>query len=143
MAEDSQSNTDELLNLCSGRFSARPSSGGQGMLGRSESSNDMGELLGLCSGKFNAGQEDGDGEERWAWNHLEFNWLILPPEPPNYLLYKAAASLCLYRPVRPPYSSVFVTEFNPEYGNTDLLIWLRKCSSPKYGNAHHLNIFLR
>ena len=26
------------------------------------------------------------------------------------------------RPVHPPYSSVFVTEFNPEYGNTDLLI---------------------
>ena len=45
------------------------------------------------------------------------------------------------RPVHPPYSSVFVTEFNPEYGNTDLLIWLRKRSSPKYGNAHHLNIF--
>ena len=39
------------------------------------------------------------------------------------------------------YSSVFVTEFNPEYGNTDLLIWLRKRSSPKYGNGHHLNIF--
>ena len=47
----------------------------------------------------------------------------------------------LNRPVHPPYSSVFVTEFNPEYGNTDLLIWLRKRSSPKYGNAHHLNIF--
>ena len=46
-----------------------------------------------------------------------------------------------YRPVHPPYSSVFVTEFNPEYGNTDLLIWLRKRSSPKYGNAHHQNIF--
>ena len=45
------------------------------------------------------------------------------------------------RPVHPPYSSVFVTEFNPEYGNTDFLIWLRKRSSPKYGNAHHLNIF--
>ena len=45
------------------------------------------------------------------------------------------------RPVHPPHSSVFVTEFNPEYGNTDLLIWLRKRSSPKYGNAHHLNIF--
>ena len=45
------------------------------------------------------------------------------------------------RPVHPPYSSVFVTEFNPEYGNTDLLIWLRRRSSPKYGNAHHLNIF--
>ena len=45
------------------------------------------------------------------------------------------------RPVHPPYSSVFVTEFNPEYENTDLLIWLRKRSSPKYGNAHHLNIF--
>ena len=45
------------------------------------------------------------------------------------------------RPVHPPYSSVFVTEFNPEYGNTDLLIWLRKRSSPKYGNAHHLTIF--
>ena len=45
------------------------------------------------------------------------------------------------RPVHPPYSSVFVTEFNPEYGNTDLLIWLRKRSSPKYGNGHHLNIF--
>ena len=45
------------------------------------------------------------------------------------------------RPVHPPYSSVFVTEFNPEYGNTDLLIWLRKRSSPKYGNAHHLNKF--
>ena len=49
-----------------------------------------------------------------------------------------------YRPVHPPYSSVFSTEFNPEYGNTDLLFWLRKRSSPKYGNAHgHLNIFLR
>ena len=45
------------------------------------------------------------------------------------------------RPVHPPYSSVFVTEFNPEYGNTDLLIWLRKRSSPKYGIGHHLNIF--
>ena len=45
------------------------------------------------------------------------------------------------RSVHPPYSSVFVTEFNPEYGNTDLLIWLRKRSSPKYGNGHHLNIF--
>ena len=42
----------------------------------------------------------------------------------------------LPRPVHPPYSSVFVTEFNPEYGNTDLLIWLRKRSSPKYGNVH-------
>ena len=42
--------------------------------------------------------------------------------------------------MHPPYSSVFVTEFNPEiYGNTDLLIWLRKRSSPKYGNALHLN----
>ena len=48
------------------------------------------------------------------------------------------------RPVHPPYSSVFSTEFNPEYGNTDLIFWLRKRSSPKYGNAHgHLNIFLR
>ena len=48
------------------------------------------------------------------------------------------------RPVHPPYSSVFSTEFNPEYGNTDLLFWLRKRSSPKYGNAHgRLNIFLR
>ena len=37
---------------------------------------------------------------------------------------------------------LFVTEFNPKYGNTDLLIWLRKRSSPKYGNGHHLNIFL-
>ena len=47
-------------------------------------------------------------------------------------------------PVHPPYSSVFSTDFNPEYGNTDLLFWLRKRSSPKYGNAHgHLNIFLR
>ena len=45
------------------------------------------------------------------------------------------------RPVHPPYSSVFVTEFNPEYGNADLLIWLRKRSSPKCGNAHgHVNI---
>ena len=44
--------------------------------------------------------------------------------------------------MHPLYSSVFVTEFNPEYGNADLLIWLRKRSSPKYGNAHaHLNIF--
>ena len=43
--------------------------------------------------------------------------------------------------MHPPYSSVFVTEFNPEYGNTDLFIWLRKRSSPKYGNGHHLNIF--
>ena len=41
-----------------------------------------------------------------------------------------------------PYSSVFVTEFNLEYGNTDLLIWLRKRSPPKYGNAYgHLNEF--
>ena len=47
----------------------------------------------------------------------------------------------VYRPVHHPYSSVFVMEFNPEYGNTDLLIWLRKRSSPKYGNGHHLNIF--
>ena len=44
--------------------------------------------------------------------------------------------------MHPPYSSVFVTEFNLKYGNTDLLFWLRKRSSPKYGNAHgHLNIF--
>ena len=44
--------------------------------------------------------------------------------------------------MHPPYSSVFSTEFNPEYGNTDFLFWLRKRSSPKYGNAHgHLNIF--
>ena len=50
----------------------------------------------------------------------------------------------MLRPVHPPYSSVFSTEFNPEYGNTDLLFWLRKRSSPKYGNAHgYLNIFLR
>ena len=47
-----------------------------------------------------------------------------------------------YRHVHPPYSSVFSTEFNPEYGNTDLLFWLRKRSSPKYGNVHgHLNVF--
>ena len=53
-------------------------------------------------------------------------------------------SLLTIRPVHPPYSSVFSTEFNPEYGNTDLLFWLRKRSSPKYGNAHgYLNIFLR
>ena len=46
------------------------------------------------------------------------------------------------RHVHPLFSSVFVTEFNPEYGNTDLLIWLRKRSSPNYGTAHgHLNIF--
>ena len=45
--------------------------------------------------------------------------------------------------MHPPYSSVFVTDFNPESGNTDLLIWLRKRSSPKYGNTHgHLNIFV-
>ena len=51
---------------------------------------------------------------------------------------------CSCRPVHPPYSSAFSTEFNPEYGNTDLLFRLRKRSSPKYGNAHgHLNIFLR
>ena len=49
------------------------------------------------------------------------------------------ADLCTLRIL--PYSSVFVTEFNPEYRNTDLLIWLRKRSSPKYGNGHHLNIF--
>ena len=50
--------------------------------------------------------------------------------------------MCRDRPVHPPYSSVFSTEFNPEYGNTDLLFWLRKRSSPKYGNAHgHLNLF--
>ena len=52
--------------------------------------------------------------------------------------------LDICRPVHPPYSSVFSTEFNPEYGNTDLLFWLRKRSSPKCGNAHgHLNIYLR
>ena len=45
--------------------------------------------------------------------------------------------------MHPPYSSVFVTEFNPEFGNTDLLFWVRKRSFPKDGNAHgHLNIFL-
>ena len=38
--------------------------------------------------------------------------------------------------MHPPYSSVFFTKFNPEYGNTDLLILLRKRSSPKLGNAH-------
>ena len=44
--------------------------------------------------------------------------------------------------MHPQYSSVFSTEFNPEYGNTDLLFWLQKRSSPKYGNAHgYLNIF--
>ena len=48
----------------------------------------------------------------------------------------------LHRPVHPPYSSVFVTDFNPECGDTDVLIWLRKRSSPKYGNADaHLNVF--
>ena len=82
MAEDSQSNNDELLNLCSGRFSTRLSSGEQGMLGRTESSNDMGELLGLCSGKFMAEQEDGedgDGEERWVWNHIyHLKFKIIP-----------------------------------------------------------------
>ena len=36
------------------------------------------------------------------------------------------------RPVHRPYSSVFVTEFNPEYGNAELLIWLQK-------NSHLLN----
>ena len=52
------------------------------------------------------------------------------------------AKLIWCRPVHPPYSSVFVTEFNPEYGNTDLLFWLRKRSSLKYGNGHgHRNIF--
>ncbi len=71
---------------------------------------------------------------------------------PDYLLHERV-QLCrplrrlqvhawyMCRPVHPPYSSVFVTEFNPEYGNTDLLIWLRKRSSSKYGNGHHLNIF--
>ena len=67
------------------------------------------------------------------------------PDSPFSLISSLTLSnhllLCLCRPVHPPYSSVFVTEFNPEHGNTDLLIWLRKRSSPKYGNAHHLNIF--
>ena len=36
------------------------------------------------------------------------------------------------QPVHPPHSSVFVAEFNPEYGNTDLLIWLLKRSSHKF-----------
>ena len=62
----------------------------------------------------------------------------------QYLLKPYDEYRCYFRPVHPPYSSVFSTEFNPEYGNTDLLFWLRKRSSPKYGNAHgHLNIFLR
>ena len=36
----------------------------------------------------------------------------------------------LVRPVHPPNSSTFLAEFNPEYGNTDLLIWVQKRSSP-------------
>ena len=66
--------------------------------------------------------------------------------PPEFVGHQRRIYLCKIscRPVHLPYSSVFSTEFNPEYGNTDLLFWLRKRSSPKYGNAHgHLNIFLR
>ena len=37
---------------------------------------------------------------------------------------EAIQVLCI--PVHPPYSSGFVTEFNPEYRNADLLIWLVK-----------------
>lgn len=76
MVEDSQSNADELLGLCSGRFSARPSDREQGMLGNAATQDDMGELLGLCSGKFTGEQEDGeeeDREERWAWSLS--NWI--------------------------------------------------------------------
>ena len=68
--EDSQSIADELLGLCSGRFSERRGSGEQGMLGNAATQEDMGELLGLCSGKFSGVQEagtEGDGEERWVW----------------------------------------------------------------------------
>ena len=94
---------------------------------------------------------------KWSYSmenrlgNLTFLWII--PEDPKTRSQSEDISILREleasqhsppgRPVHPPYSSVFVTEFNPEYGNTDLLIWLRKRSSPKYGNAHHLNIFLR
>ena len=35
-----------------------------------------------------------------------------------------------YTAGHPPNSSIFVTQFNPKYGNTDLLILLRNHSSP-------------
>ena len=58
--------------------------------------------------------------------------------PREFIDFQPKADLCTLRILR---TSVVVTEFNPEYGNTDLLIWLRTRLSPKYGNAHHLNIF--
>ena len=39
------------------------------------------------------------------------------------------ASQCIHRTEHPSYSSVFVTEFNPKYRNTDLLILLGNRSS--------------
>ena len=76
--------------------------------------------------EFHESTCNGFGDIWWTYNAIYFS------------------SIDLYqydcRPVHPPYSSVFVTEFDPEYGNTDLLVWLRKRSSPKYGNAHHLNM---
>ena len=36
-------------------------------------------------------------------------------------LCEALLKLATSRPVHPPYSSVFVTEFNPDYGNTNLV----------------------
>ena len=74
---------------------------------------------------------------KWFTDKVSEDMALEGPEPPDAVVDE-------HRPVHPPYSSVFSTEFNPEYGNTDLLIWLWKRSSPKYGNARgHLNIFLR
>ena len=78
------------------------------------------------------------------YSHIYVIFAAMSAESSNApYLHIGQTDFYIHRPVHPPYSSVFVTEFNPEYGITDLLIWLRKRSSPKYGNAPHLNIFLR
>ena len=99
------------------------------------------------------GQSDGRGTDelfsilrRTGWCRCLRLVIVLPwliDRDTCRRLHRSSGSLLpSCRPVHPPYSSVFSTEFNPEYGNTDLLFWLRKRSSPKYGNAHgHLNIF--
>ena len=51
-------------------------------------------------------------------------WLLLPSIQFNKMwLFTMCSSVLqfIHRPVHPPYSSVFSTEFNPEYGNTDTL----------------------
>ena len=83
----------------------------------------------------------GGGNVNKLFSRIIAAWVECFPEKVELVTECALSAKGSTRPVHPPYSSVFVTEFNPEYGNTDLLIWLRKRSSPKYGNAHHLNIF--